>query len=135
MLEDAIDNGLARVPGRPPDGACSYHVTLSSLLTGTPAVLLADNEYYEQKAIGLRDLFELDGSLIGVRGAPEDATMAAAVLVDGADRSVLVDHLRVASDRVAERFERGRAGVAAALAEGLRGPRVLDSIGRLFRKG
>jgi hypothetical protein len=134
LVEDAIDNELARFRGARLTVACSYHVTLGSLLTGTPAVLLAENEYYEQKAIGLRDLFELDGSRIGVHGAPEDAAAAIAALADGADRSALVDHLRIASDRVARRFERGRASVAAALAEGLRGPRGLGSIGRFFRR-
>jgi polysaccharide pyruvyl transferase WcaK-like protein len=133
LLEDAVDNRLAGFRGARMTIACSYHVTLSSLLTGTPAILLADNEYYEQKATGLRDLLELDAGMIGVRGTPRDAVAAVAALVDGADRFALVEHLRMASDRVVERFERGRAGATAALAEGLQRPRLRDSIGRLLR--
>jgi polysaccharide pyruvyl transferase WcaK-like protein len=39
--------------------SCSYHVALSSLMLGIPAVLLQDNPYYEQKAAGLIETFGL----------------------------------------------------------------------------
>jgi hypothetical protein len=39
--------------------SCSYHVALTSLLLGVPAALLADNDYYRQKAAGLSEDFGL----------------------------------------------------------------------------
>jgi polysaccharide pyruvyl transferase WcaK-like protein len=44
--------------------SCSYHVALTSLMYGVPAVLLADNPYYEQKATGLFDSFDLPADFI-----------------------------------------------------------------------
>jgi len=39
--------------------SCSYHVALTSLMLGVPAVLVGDNPYYEQKAAGLAGDFGL----------------------------------------------------------------------------
>lgn len=120
VTDDALDGELARFRRARLNVACSYHVTLSSLLTGIPAVLLAENGYYDQKAAGLRDLFGLDDRMVGVRGGPEDAAPAAAALVDGEARDALLDHLRTGSARVVERYDRGREATATALAAALR---------------
>lgn len=39
--------------------SCSYHVALTALTLGQPAILVADNPYYEQKAAGLVESFGL----------------------------------------------------------------------------
>jgi hypothetical protein len=120
VLDDAIGNGLARFGAARLTVSCSYHVALTSLLAGIPTVLFAENEYYEQKAAGLRDLFQLDERLIGVRSGEADASAAIEALVDGQARTALVEHLRTRSRHIVERFERGRAALSAALADGLR---------------
>lgn len=119
MLDDAIENELAAFRRARLTISCSYHVTLTSLLAGIPAVLLAQNDYYEQKAAGLRDLFQLDPGRVGVWGTAENAPAAIEALVDGPARTELVAHLRTQARRVAERFERGRAALSVALTEGL----------------
>jgi polysaccharide pyruvyl transferase WcaK-like protein len=133
ILEDAIDNGLARFRRARFTVSCSYHVTLTSLMAGIPALLLAENDYYEQKAAGLRELFGLDRGLIGSAAAPADAEAAAQVLVDGPARTALVAHLRTQARAVVQRYERGRAEVAAALVRGLGEPRRRRGISRLLR--
>jgi hypothetical protein len=119
VLDDAIANELAAFRRARLTISCSYHVALTSLLAGIPTVLLAQNGYYEQKAAGLRDLFQLDPGRIGVPGTPENAPAAIEALVDGPNRAELVAHLRTQSRRVRERFERGRSALSVALAEGL----------------
>ena len=120
VLDDAIENGLSAFRRARLTVSCSYHVTLTSLLAGIPAVLLAQNGYYEQKATGLRDLFQLGPTRVGVPGTAENAPAAIEALVDGPARAELVTHLRKQSQRVAERFERGQAALSVALAEGLK---------------
>jgi hypothetical protein len=120
VLEDAIENGFADFKRARLTVSCSYHVTLTSLLAGIPAVMLAQNNYYEQKAAGLRDLFQLGPGRVGVPGTPEDAPAAVEALVDGPTRTELVSHLRTQSRHVVERFERGRAALSVALAESLK---------------
>ena len=119
VLDDAIRNDLSKFRRARLTVSCSYHVTLTSLLAGIPAVMLAQNDYYEQKAAGLRDLFQLGPGRVGVPGTPEDASAAVEALVDGPTRTELVSHLRTQSRHVAERFERGRAALSVALAESL----------------
>jgi hypothetical protein len=119
VLEDAIDNDLARFKRARLTVSCSYHVTLTSLLAGIPTVLLAQNGYYEQKAAGLRDLFQLSSERVGVPGAPEDALAAIEVLADGPPRATLVAHLQAQAKRVTARFDRGRTSLSAALAQSL----------------
>ena len=135
LLEDAIDDGLRRFRRARLTVSCSYHVTLTSLLAGTPAVLLADNDYYEQKAAGLRHLFEFDDAMIGVRGTPVNAATAAEALVDGPARVALIDHLHARSESVADRYEQGRAALSATLIGRLRGSTLRDAIKRRFRGG
>jgi len=119
VLEDALDNDLASFRRARLTVSCSYHVTLTSLLAGIPAVLLARNDYYSQKAAGLRDLFQLGPSRVGVAGGADSAPAAVDALVDGPPRVELVSHLRNESRRVAARFERGRAALRMALGAGL----------------
>jgi hypothetical protein len=120
VLEDATDRGLTRFRRARLTVSCSYHVTLTSLLSGIPAVLIAENDYYRQKAAGLRDLFDLKPGLLGVRGTPADAAAAVEVLVDGASRDAFIDHLHTRSRQVVARYERGRVALMAALVDGLR---------------
>lgn len=117
VLEDAIDNELATFRRARLTVSCSYHVTLTSLLAGIPTVFLAQNDYYAQKAAGLRDLFELGAEQVGVPGTPKDARAAIEVLVDGGSRAMLVAHLQTQAQRVAARFDRGRTALAESLAQ------------------
>jgi hypothetical protein len=119
ILDDAIGNGLSKFRRARLTVSCSYHVTLTSLLAGIPAVMLAQNAYYEQKAAGLRHLFQLGPGRVGISGTPEDAHAAVEALVDGPTRTELVSHLRAQSLQVAERFERGRVALSVALAANL----------------
>jgi hypothetical protein len=52
--------------------SCSYHVALTSLLLGVPAILLADMPYYEQKAEGLSAPFGLPPQLSAHSGEDSD---------------------------------------------------------------
>ena len=122
-LAEAADDGFASLRRARLTVSCSYHVALTSLLAGIPTVLLAENGYYDQKAAGLRHLFELGPGLVGVHGERDDATAAAAVLADGPSRDALVAHLRRRSPEVVGLQARGREAVAAALERSLRGPR------------
>lgn len=132
LLGDAIDGKLAEFRRARLTVACSYHVTLTSLLSGMPTVLFAANEYYEQKALGLRGLFGFaDESLLGTSGGAEDAEAAAQRLVDGSARGEARVHLQAAAARVVERWERGRAAVEEALAGALRGSRSRRALSRL----
>jgi len=119
ILDDAFANDLSRFRRARLTVSCSYHVTLTSLLAGIPVVLLAQNDYYAQKAAGLRDLFDLGPTLVGVPGTAEDAPAAIEALVEGPARAELVAHLRNRSQFVVERFERGRAALSVALADSL----------------
>ncbi len=119
VLEDAIDNDLAAFGRARLTVSCSYHVTLTSLLAGIPTVLLAQNDYYAQKAAGLRDLFQVSAKRVGVAGTPEDAPAAIEAFVEGPPRTTLVTHLKAQSRRVAARFDHGRETLSAALTEGL----------------
>lgn len=120
VLEDAVCNGLAAFRRARLTVSCSYHVTLSSLLAGIPAVLLAQNDYYAQKAAGLRDLFQLGPGRVGVPGSSENTPAAIEALVNGPARTELLAHLRDQSLRVVARFERSRAALSVALAEALK---------------
>ncbi|HEX6667031.1 MAG TPA: polysaccharide pyruvyl transferase family protein [Solirubrobacterales bacterium] len=49
--------------------SCSYHVALTSLMLGVPAVLHEENAYYRQKAEGLRHAFGAEPAFAAVTGA------------------------------------------------------------------
>lgn len=51
---------------------CSYHVGLLSLVSGVPTLLLADNDYYEQKMRGLAATFGLGDEAVVCRGDGPD---------------------------------------------------------------
>lgn len=121
VLADATGNGLARFRRARLTVSCSYHVALTSLLAGIPTMLLAGNPYYDQKAAGLRDLFGLDGGLIGVEGTGPDSDAAVAVISDGPARAALVEQIRTGAARMVEHCDAGRAAVVAGLSESLEG--------------
>ena len=57
--------------------ATSYHVALSSLLAGVPAILVSENDYYSQKAQGLAHDFALPPALFPHPGLePREAASA-----------------------------------------------------------
>ena len=56
----------------------SYHVALTSLLLGVPAILPRDNDYYDQKARGLLGDFDLPAKL-SPRSTDDPVQVAAAL--------------------------------------------------------
>lgn len=135
LLDDAVENRLERFRRARLTVCCSYHVALTSLFAGIPALLLAENEYYEQKAAGLRDLFGLDDRMVGVRGTPEDAAAAIAAMVDGPGRSALLDRLRTGAADLAGRHANGQRAVLAAIGEGLADPAQFAPSPRTIARG
>lgn len=64
----------------------SYHVALTSLMLGLPTLMLADNPYYEQKAIGLLDSFgQSPGFAIDPNVDPRACAEMVAATVVGAE--------------------------------------------------
>lgn len=108
--------------------SCSYHVALTSLMLGVPAVLIGDNPYYEQKAVGLCEDFGLPPAFTGP--AREDpaarAGEIAALVLDPTRGGELRAGLAAAAERqrrrraAAEAELLGRLGGAAAAALGNR---------------
>jgi len=84
--------------------SCSYHVALTSLMLGIPAVLVRDSEYYAQKGDGLRRDFALPPELLCDAGS-EPAAAAAAVV------ALMRDPARSAA--IATALESGRELVTA----------------------
>ncbi|MDX6595128.1 MAG: hypothetical protein QOI72_510 [Solirubrobacterales bacterium] len=103
---------------------CSYHVALTSLMLQVPAVLIADNPYYAQKAAGLREGFELPPAFAPAAGVDPAAAAGeiAALLLDPARGGALRQGLAAAAERLrlrratAEAELLGRLGSAAVLA-------------------
>jgi hypothetical protein len=93
--------------------SCSYHVALTSLMLAVPALLVADNPYYEQKAAGLRATFDLPPSFAPASTAEPAAVAAeiAAVLLDPGQAERLRRNLAAA----ASRSRRRRAATEAQL--------------------
>ncbi len=111
--------------------SCSYHVALTSLMLEVPAVLIGDNAYYEQKAVGLREDFALPDAFSGPVSA--DPAMRA-----GEIASILLDAqrgpaLRGALAAAAERQRRRRATTEAELLGRLGGAAVAALDGRAGR--
>ena len=53
--------------------SCSYHVTYTALACGIPVIFLIDNDYYEQKASGLREYFDSNRlHVLGHGASPSD---------------------------------------------------------------
>jgi polysaccharide pyruvyl transferase WcaK-like protein len=108
--------------------SCSYHVALTSLMLEVPAVLVADNPYYEQKAAGLRDGFALPPAF--TVAATDDPTARAgeiaAKLFDPNDGEALRHGVAAGAERLRQRRARteiellGRLGAAATAGLGRR---------------
>lgn len=101
----AIDRLAGEVGGADFTLSSSYHVALTSLLLGVPAVLLRDNDYYDQKARGLLADFGLPEEF-----APTSADDPAQV-ADAVRREELRHRLQTAGDSVRAR----RAGAESRL--------------------
>lgn len=112
LLDDALHGDLAATRRAALTVACSYHVTLTSLLVGIPVVGLVANNYYRHKHEGLRRLFDLPAELVtdvARTSAAEAARVAAAYAVGDGHRRVLSDRLLAAAARlVAARAETER---------------------------
>jgi hypothetical protein len=93
--------------------SCSYHVAITSLSVGVPAILLRDDAYYDQKAAGLAEAFGLPPAF--ALGSNADARAAAAevagVVLDERQSVDLAHRLGAGASRLRER----RAGAEADL--------------------
>ncbi|MEJ7583824.1 MAG: polysaccharide pyruvyl transferase family protein, partial [Acidimicrobiales bacterium] len=74
VLECASDPGLLAgvMSGAAAAVVHSYHAALFALRAGVPALLVASNEYYEQKAKGLADLAGLPDAFVLPRAVDRD---------------------------------------------------------------
>lgn len=114
--------------------SCSYHVTLTSLLLGVPATLLRDNPYYEQKATGLAETFELPAAfaMSSAGDATAHAGAIAASILDAAAGTTLRQSLALAASRAREQRGEaevellGRLGAGMASALGALGGRLQE---------
>jgi polysaccharide pyruvyl transferase WcaK-like protein len=99
----------------------SYHVVLTSLMLGVPAALLCENEYYAQKAAGLRADFSLPGELLPTTdGDPaEAAARVIALITDPQREPMLRSDLDLASRRVVARRSEVEGQLRARLDRGL----------------
>jgi polysaccharide pyruvyl transferase WcaK-like protein len=93
----------------------SYHVSLTSLLTGVPAALITDNDYYVQKSAGLRADFGLPEAFAVLVGGDTAATAAALT----AALAPVRERLAVAAGPVVGRRLRAERDVLGRLAAGL----------------
>ncbi len=109
--------------------SCSYHVALTSLMLGVPAVLVGDNPYYEQKATGLRVDFGLPPAFAPAANV-DPAEMARAVagsLLDPVRGEELRRGLRVGAERLRQR----RAATEAELLARVGGAAAQALAGRI----
>jgi polysaccharide pyruvyl transferase WcaK-like protein len=93
--------------------SCSYHVALTSLMLGVPAILIGDNRYYEQKAAGLLRDFELPGAFS--RPASTDPGSWAAEIAETVLDQQRARALRQSLTANAERLRQRRAAVEIEL--------------------
>ncbi|MEX0972408.1 MAG: polysaccharide pyruvyl transferase family protein [Solirubrobacterales bacterium] len=100
--------------------SCSYHVALTSLLLGVPAILLGDNAYYEQKAAGLAEAFDLPPSF-ALRSSmdPGECARQIAAAVLGEGRAALRFNLALRASWMRERRADAEAELLADLGGGL----------------
>jgi hypothetical protein len=102
--------------------SCSYHVALTSLLLGVPAVLVRGNGYYAQKAEGLRRDFELPDEFFPDAG--DDPGAAAARISRSLTGGAPVAAVARARERVVGRRSAAEGEILARLADGVaRAPR------------
>ncbi len=98
--------------------SCSYHVALTSLMLGVPAALIAENEYYRQKAAGLGEPFGLPPELTldpGGDAAAAAAQLAGAALDDPA-RAEMARQLAAGAERLREKRVAAEEELLARLA-------------------
>jgi hypothetical protein len=100
--------------------SCSYHVALTSLMLEVPAVLIADNPYYEQKAAGLRADFGLPPAFATAATADPAACAGeiADLLFDPDRERKLRDGLAAAAERGRRRRSEGEGDLLARLGAG-----------------
>jgi polysaccharide pyruvyl transferase WcaK-like protein len=101
--------------------SCSFHVALTSLLLGVPAVLLRNNPYYDQKARGLLADFELPAEFSpSYEDDPQQcaARIAPALFGGPAPR----EELRAAAGRVRRRRSEVEVEVLARVSRGAMSP-------------
>jgi hypothetical protein len=99
--------------------SCSYHVALTSLLLGVPTVLIGDNAYYEQKAAGLAEDFDLPQAF-ALRSDADPRAAAGAVAAVALDETAAAA-MRSALTRAAERTRERRAEAEVELLSRLGG--------------
>jgi hypothetical protein len=97
--------------------SCSYHVALTSLMLGVPAVLLRDNAYYEQKAGGLAEAFGLpDAFTLDVGADPiERARDIAGIVLDEQRDAAVRNRLALGANQVRARRARTEVELLARL--------------------
>lgn len=95
--------------------SCSYHVALTSLMLGVPAVLVGDNPYYEQKAAGLGADFGLPPAFAPAANVdPAAAAREVALpLLDPVRGEELRRHLRAGAERLRQRRAAAEAELLA----------------------
>ncbi len=94
---------------------CSYHVALTSLMLGVPAVLPRGNGYYAQKADALRRDFSLPEELLpDPRSDPSDVARAALAALAPANAGGRLE-LEPSRERVVARRAEAEAALAAEL--------------------
>jgi hypothetical protein len=119
--------------------SCSYHVALTSLMLGVPAVLIGDNTYYEQKAAGLREDFGLPPAFTASATADPTVRAAevAAALLDEERGKELRGSMAAGAERLRQRRGAaevellGRLGGAAAAALGKRAEELAGRVRQL----
>lgn len=111
--------------------SCSYHVSLTSLLAGVPAVLLFGNDYYAQKADGLCRDFALGSEfLCDTRSEPREAAAAIVARLAGGGEAQLSGALDGARERVMARRRKAEAQILSQLRAGIEGARAPADDGR-----
>jgi Polysaccharide pyruvyl transferase len=98
--------------------SCSYHVALTSLMLGLPTVVVHANEYYDQKAAGLRASFDLPASYTvgSVDGWHRSAESVADDLVAGRGRDAWERRLALGRQDVLARRDAAERDVLSRLA-------------------
>jgi len=140
VLHPATDEGATRMGEAELTVASSYHVTLTSLLLGVPAVLVAENDYYAQKAAGLRRDFGISKRLTP-HPADDPWEVARAVSTEleqrqagapnplGRGRERVLARRQATEQRIHERLA---AAVAAAESQPPRASGLDDQLGALI---
>lgn len=120
LLPTGLAPALTAIGGAELTISCSYHVALTSLLLGVPAILLGDNAYYEQKAAGLAEAFDLPaGFALRSSMDPEESARQIAATVLGEGRAALRYNLALRASWMRERRADAETELLARLGGGL----------------